>query len=80
MHKLTLFCRPTCPFCHKVFRFIEEKGISLEVKNIGESSEILQELVAAGGKQQVPCLVIDGKALYESNDIIQWLSEHGGQK
>lgn len=26
-----------------------------------------------GGKTQVPCLVIDGKPLYESLDIIEWL-------
>ena len=25
---------------------------------------------------QVPCLVIDGTALYESNAIIDWLSQH----
>ncbi len=31
------------------------------------------ELAKIGGKTQVPCLVIDGKPLYESLDIIEWL-------
>ena len=34
------------------------------------------ELIAIGGKPQVPCLVIDGKALYESLDIIDWVRKN----
>ena len=30
-------------------------------------------LVSVGGKQQVPCLFIDGAPLYESGDIVEWL-------
>ena len=35
-----------------------------------------KELIQVGGKQQVPCLFIDGKPLYESLDIIRWLEEN----
>ena len=35
-----------------------------------------QELIAAGGKGQVPALMIDGKILYESKAIIRWVQEH----
>ena len=31
------------------------------------------ELIRVGGKQQVPCLFIDGKPMYESMDIVEWL-------
>lgn len=31
------------------------------------------DLVRIGGKKQVPCLVINGKPLYESDDIIAYL-------
>ena len=31
------------------------------------------ELIRVGGKQQVPCLFIDGKPMYESLDIVEWL-------
>jgi len=34
------------------------------------------ELIKIGGRSQVPCLVIDGRALYESNDIIQWFENN----
>jgi glutathione S-transferase len=31
------------------------------------------DLIKIGGKKQIPCLVIEGKALYESDDIIAYL-------
>ena len=77
MQELALFYRPTCPYCQKVLRYIEENNISVELKDVSGGAEAQQELMTLGGKTQVPCLSIDGKALYESNDIIQWLSKNG---
>ena len=37
---------------------------------------IQNDLVRIGGKKQVPCLVADGRPLYESDDIIAYLREH----
>lgn len=73
MSKLTLYYKPTCPYSQKVLRYMESNNIVIPLKNINESSEILEELIVTGGKKQVPCLVIDGEALYESDDIIAWL-------
>ncbi len=55
---------------------MKDADISLPMKNIREKDEYRQELVKIGGKQQVPCLVIDGQALYESSDIVQWLKNN----
>ncbi len=33
----------------------------------------MNDLVRVGGKKQVPCLVVGGKPLYESDDIIAYL-------
>ena len=76
MPKLALYYRPMCPFCQKVLRFMEAEGVSLELKDISGNPELGQELVSIGGKSQVPCLSIDGEALYESDDIIQWLKDN----
>ena len=69
-----LYFRPTCPYCVKVLSFMDGAGIELELRNIQDAA-IARELVAIGGKQQVPCLVVDGKALYESDDIIAYLRQ-----
>ena len=73
-----LFYKPTCPFCHKVLSFMEQNGISLDLINILEDGN-RDKLIALGGKAQVPCLVIDGKPLYESNDIIAYLKKRIGE-
>lgn len=74
--QLKLFYRASCPFCQKVLRFMQSKGIEFEMHDIAASNEAQQELINVGGKQQVPCLFIDGKPLYESDDIIEWLTEN----
>lgn len=72
-HDLVLYYRPTCPFCIRVTDFMRSRGIEIPRRNISIDSEAARTLVSVGGKQQVPCLFIDGKPLYESSDIIAWL-------
>ena len=67
-----LYMKTTCPFCQKVLRFMGENDINLELRDINEGDN-RDELVKIGGKAQVPCLVIDGKPMYESDDIIAYL-------
>ena len=72
--KLELYKMETCPFCRKVMRAIEEMGRSdIEMHDINRSMEDRERLVRDGGKLQVPCLFIDGRPLYESDDIVAWL-------
>ncbi|MBN1869384.1 MAG: glutathione S-transferase N-terminal domain-containing protein [Candidatus Omnitrophica bacterium] len=77
METLELFHRPMCPYCRKVLNFVEENNIPLGLKDVSGNAEHYQELMKIGGKSQVPCLSINGKALYESDDIIQWLKDNG---
>lgn len=74
---LELFKRDTCPYCQKVMEYIQESGRKdIVFHDIRESKEAAERLIREGGKKQVPCLFIDGKPLYESLDIIQWLMDH----
>ena len=79
MQKITLYYRPFCPYCGKVIAYMKKNNISIPMKNVSQSYEDLQELKTIGGKTQVPCLVINGKPLYESDDIIQWLGDNMGK-
>lgn len=75
--KLELFKYDTCPYCVKVMNYIDSVGrTDIIYRDIHKSDEDARELVAVGGKRQVPCLFIDRKPLYESLDIIQWLKDH----
>lgn len=76
MKKLVLFYKPTCPFCQKVLAYLDERKIDLEKRNILQDEHALEELITKGGKKQVPCLFIDDKPLYESDDIISYLAKN----
>ncbi len=77
MPTLELYKKDSCPFCQKVLRFIKNHGIEgITYRDIIDVPENQQKLIEQGGKNQVPCLFIDGKPLYESDDIISWLKEH----
>jgi glutaredoxin len=69
---LILYELPGCPFCAKVDRFLKENDLEVERRMITEGTN-REDLIAIGGKKQCPCLIIDGKALYESDDIIDYL-------
>ncbi len=72
--ELKLYMFETCPFCRKVLNEIESSGrTDVELHNIHKSELDRMELISVGGKQQVPCLFIDGKPMYESDDIVAWL-------
>ena len=75
---LQLYYKPTCPFCINVLNYIKENRISgVDLANVGTDPALREELARIGGKAQVPCLMINGKPLYESGDIIRWLDAHG---
>jgi len=77
MMKLELFVGTTCPYCHLVQKEIEKQGrTDVEFHNIDLSEADLKRLVEEGGKEQIPCLFIDGKPMYESGDIVKWLRKN----
>ena len=62
-----------------VLKYMDQNGIKIPLKNVADYDNY-EELLKIGGKGQVPCLVIDGKALYESDDIIQWFERNKAEK
>ncbi|MDU2202444.1 MAG: glutathione S-transferase N-terminal domain-containing protein [Anaerococcus hydrogenalis] len=75
MSDYKLFVGTACPHCRKVENFLEENDIKIDIVNINEDRDAMMELIQKGGKRQVPCLFHDGKYLYESNDIIDFLGK-----
>ncbi len=75
MSDYKLFVGSFCPHCRKVENFLDENDIKIDIVNINEDRDAMMELIQKGGKRQVPCLFHDGKYLYESNDIIDFLGK-----
>lgn len=75
---LTLYYRPMCPYCQHVLGEAEALGIHFNLKDITSDPVLSQELIAKGGKQQVPFLIDTERdiQMYESEDISTYLHEH----
>lgn len=74
MSQKILFVGEYCPFCVKVERFIEQNNIEgIEIRDVSKDRKDRDFLLREGGKIQLPCLFVDGKAMYESDDIIRYL-------
>jgi len=75
---LTLFYKPSCPFCHRVIDEIDALGVSLSLKDVSSDASLLEELISIGGKKQVPFLVDTEKGvqMYESADILTHIKDN----
>ncbi len=75
--QLDLYMFETCPYCQKVMREIQAEGrTDIVFHDIHKEEEDRQTLIHVGGKEQVPCLFIDGVPMYESDDIVAWLKSY----
>jgi glutaredoxin len=74
--KLELFYYDSCPFCQRVLSTANQLNIKIELKDILTNTENLEKLVNDTGRRTVPCLYIDGKPMFESSDIINWLQSN----
>lgn len=67
-----------CPFSRRVRDFIEEHRLENKVEyvELSESPGARERLDALIGHVQVPCLVVEGRPMIDSAEIIQWLQKH----
>lgn len=71
---LDLYLLESCPYCHKVMKFLDEHGV--EYNQIDISNKFSEQaLIKLGGKRQVPFLIDNDRniQMYESDDIIEYL-------
>lgn len=75
--KLELYHRWACPYSAKVRDYISEHDLSMIVfHDIDSDSDAENRLVSMIGEVQVPCLVVNGNPMLESDKIIRWLGDN----
>lgn len=81
MPQLVLYHYESCPYCVKVRRAIDalELTTRIELRDTRKVRAHYEALIQLNGLSQVPCLVIDGKPMLESDDIIAYLYREFGQ-
>ena len=77
---LNLYVKTGCPYCLRVLDANQTIKSPLTILNISEEEALRAMLMEKGGKTQAPYLEDTGRgvSMYESLDIIDYLSEHYG--
>ncbi len=75
-YQVTLYYTPQCPYSQKVLSYLKNSKIDIPMKNVKIDNPARKELEEQGGYLVVPCLIVNGQAIYDANDIIDWLSDH----
>lgn len=75
--KLILYHFENCPYCHRVEDAIKRLNLhdKIEKRDILKEPKFKDELVSLTGIKQVPCLLVDGKPMLESLDIVKFLEK-----
>lgn len=76
LSNLVLYHFESCPYCRRVRDYLAQAGVEVKMKDTRLDPTAREELRELGGKTQVPALLIDGKIMYESSDIIAWFKEN----
>ncbi len=75
-YQVDLYYSPRCPHSQKVLSYLKESNTHITLRNVIHDPQAKKELQEYGGFMIVPCLVVNGKAIYDASDIIEWLSSH----
>jgi len=61
--KVMIYTTPTCPYCIKAKKFLEEKGVAFENIDVAANPDKAQEMVDKSGQMGVPVIDIEGKII-----------------
>lgn len=78
IEKHQLYILSTCPYCIAVRLVLWRHGLEIPLKDILSDAGNNADLIAGGGKSQVPCLRKENEDgsiewMYESMDIIRYI-------
>ena len=78
MQGLSLYQFAGCPFCIKTRRAFRRLNVDIDLRDIRKEPAYREELLAQGGRIQVPCLRNENAGqvrwIYESSDIIEFVT------
>lgn len=80
MGEVTLYSTPTCPYCTKAKKYLEDKDVPFNEVNVALDKDGLREMREKSKQIGVPVLDVDGKIIigFNRNKIDTALEESNG--
>jgi len=61
--KIVVYSTPTCPYCIRAKKFLEDNNIKFENIDVGSNPDKAQEMVDKSGQMGVPVIDVDGNII-----------------
>ena len=61
--KIRLYIKPYCGWCHKAMRWLDERSVKYEVRDVISDAAAYDEMVGLSGQTFAPVIDVDGKIL-----------------
>src|SRR6266496_775678 len=62
-HKVRLFIKPYCSWCHRAIHWLDDHGIQYEVLDVISNEDAYAEMVQLSGQELAPVIEVDGQVL-----------------
>ena len=63
MARVVIYTTPSCPFCVRAKRLLQERGIAYDEIDVADDDALRADLVQRTGRQSVPQIFIDGRSI-----------------
>lgn len=72
MKNVTIYLKPTCPFCKKALNVLKRAGVTPTTIDINKQPARRQEMISkSGGRSTVPQIFVDDQYLGECSTVVQ---------
>lgn len=66
-HRIKIYSTPTCPYCHMLKEYLDEKGFAYEDMNVAGDLQARKEMIEKSGQMGVPVSEINGEIVVGFN-------------
>ena len=63
MANVRIYSTPTCPYCIRAKKYLQEHGIPFENIDVSSDQAGLQDMIKVSGQMGVPVVLIDGDVI-----------------
>jgi glutaredoxin 3 len=64
MARIDIYSTPSCPFCVRAKRLLDERGLAYEDTDVSGDAELRARVMErSGGRRTVPQIFIDGRSI-----------------
>lgn len=66
-YHIKIYSTPTCPYCHMLKEYLDEKGFAYEDMNVAGDLQARKEMIEKSGQMGVPVSEINGEIVIGFN-------------